>query len=122
MLVALATMLPCSGGAEHGHLAAVGVDAERPGPHPVQFPDEESRAAADVDDDPPVKLRVLAELVDGVPGERGVVGLRGRLLGAECPEQPDRTRQIRTECLAFAHDGAHLTPFSLPVGNKPAGV
>src|SRR5438874_12713597 len=55
----------------------IDVDAERPGPHPVQFPDEEPRTAADVDDDPPVKLRVLPEAVDGVPGARGSVSTRG---------------------------------------------
>jgi hypothetical protein len=90
--------------AQASQFPAVGVQAHRTGTGRAELPGEVPGPAADVGHHPPGQVQVLAELAGGVAGQAGVVRVRGRLLGAERPQQPDRPGHIRPEGGTIAHE------------------
>ena len=76
----------------------------------AQLPGEVPGPAADVGDHPAGQVRVLAELAGGVAGQDRVVRVRGHLLGAERPQQPDRPGHVRPEGGLAAAREASIRP------------
>jgi hypothetical protein len=70
----------------------------------AELPREVPRPAADIGHHPPAQIQVLGELAGGVAGQVGVLRVRGRLLGAERPQQPDRPGRIRPEGGTIVHE------------------